>query len=74
MDGCICDEDIRSLYNEDLNQVLNENRKVLELLGSKLKLPKSDIQVSGLGFSETQPNSLIVQVEGNFKRTIKINF
>lgn len=74
LEGCICDEDIRSLYNEDLNQVLNENRKVLEVLGSKLKLPKSDIQVSGLGFSETQPNTLIVQVEGNFKRTVKINF
>ena len=34
----------------------------------------SDDQVSGLGFSSTQRNSVIAKVEGSFTRTVKINF
>lgn len=74
LEGCINDEEVRPFYNEFLKQELNENRKVFEVMGSKLKVPKATNQLSGIGFSETQTNSLIVQVTGSFKRNIKIKF
>lgn len=64
----------RGFFNEFLNEDLREHRKVFEVLGSKMKVEESENQLSGLGFSSTQKNSLIVKVEGTFTRTIKINF
>lgn len=31
-------------------------------------------QLSGLGFSSTMRNSVIVKVDGTFSRTLKVNF
>lgn len=74
LDGCINPDASRGFYNEFLSNDLQEHRKVFEVLGSKMKTKKSDNQLSGLGFSSTQTNSVICKVTGSFNRLIKINF
>lgn len=74
LENCISDESARPFFNEFLKQEFNENRKVFEIMASKMKIEQTDNQLSGVGFSETQRNHLIVRVEGSFKRTLKINF
>ena len=69
---CISDEIPNGFFNEFLNNELNEHRKVFEVLGSKMKVTETDNQLSGLGFSSTQRNDLILRVEGQTKRIIKI--
>ena len=74
LDKCINDESTRGFYNEFLVESLNKHRKVLELVSSKLKTDKSVDQLSGLGFSSTKKDELIVKVTGSFTRTIKVVF
>lgn len=74
LENCVSDEQARPFFNEFLKDEFTENRKVFEVLGSKMKVEHTDNQLSGLGFSETQRNHLIVRVDGNFKRVLKINF
>jgi hypothetical protein len=74
LDSCANSADTRGFYNEFLNQELHEHRKVFEVLSSKMKVKHSDEQLSGLGFSSTQKNSLLCRVEGSFNRLIKIKF
>lgn len=68
------DESPRGFFNEFLKEDLLKNKRVFEVLGSKLKVKQSDKQLSGLGFSSTQKNHLICKVEGKFKRVVKVNF
>lgn len=69
--GAKVDEPVRGLYNEFLKPELNEDRKVFEVLGSKLMVQPSDEQLCGLGFSATMKNSFICQIEGKtFEVTI----
>ena len=74
LDKCRNNESARGFYNEFLKEDLNEHRKVFEVLGNKMKVEKSDRQLSGLGFSTTQRNSVLCRVTGSFSRTLKINF
>lgn len=74
LEGCINPDDTRGFYNEYLRDELHEHRKVFEVLGSKLKAENSADQLSGLGFSSTQRNELVVKVTGSFNRTLKIKF
>jgi len=74
LDGCKNDQKTRGFFNEFLKEDLKEHRKVFEVLGSKMKTEESDNQLSGLGFSSTQRNSVYCKVTGNFSRVIKINF
>lgn len=74
LDGCKTEAPPRGFYNEFLNDSLMEHKRVFEALGSKMRVQPSDNQLSGLGFSSTQRNSIIAKIEGSFKRTIKINF
>jgi len=74
LDGCRNDGTARGFFNEFLKPDLDKHRKVFEMIGNKLKTDESDEQLSGLGFSSTQRNDLIVKVEGSFTRTIKIVF
>jgi len=64
----------RGFFNEYLRPELREDRKVFEVLGSKLRVQPSDNQLSGLGFSSTLRNSVLCKVEGSFSRTLRINF
>jgi hypothetical protein len=74
MEGCQNDGSPRGFFNEFLKDDLLEHKRVFEALGSKMKVESSQRQLSGLGFSSTQRNSVIAKIYGNFTRTIKINF
>lgn len=74
LDGCVSDEKTRSFYNEFLTEELMKERKVFEVLGSKISVESTENELSGLGFSETVRNDLIVEVQSAFKRTLRIKF
>jgi hypothetical protein len=75
LDGCMSDEQTRPFLNEQLVDALTKDRKVLEALGSKIEVaPAQGAELSGVGFSDTQRNHLYVEVEGAFKRTLKVLF
>ena len=74
LENCLNDGKARGFFNEFLKEELNVHRKVLEVVGAKMKTDESQDQLSGLGFSSTQRNSILCRVKGNFTRTIKITF
>lgn len=74
LDGCKNDAPTRGFYNEFLRSDLETHRKVFEVLGNKLQVPKSDHQLSGIGFSTTQRNEVLVRVSGSFNRMLKVTF
>ncbi len=73
IDGCKADEEIRPFYNVFLKQELYENRKVFETLASKATVERVDNELCGVGFSDTIRNHIYVEVDGKFKRILKVN-
>lgn len=69
---CKNPDNIRGFFNEYLKQDLNEHRKVFEYLADKTKIDYNDNQLSGLGFSLTQKNEIILKLSGNFNRIVKL--
>jgi len=53
---------------------LAAHRKVLEVLGNTSMIQPSGNQLSGLGFNATVKDELVVKLQGNFKRVVKIKF
>jgi hypothetical protein len=74
LQGCTNPETARGFYNEFLLSDLNQHRKVLAIVGSRMKTQESERQLSGLGFSSTQRDHLICMVKGSFSRTVKVVF
>jgi len=74
LDNCRNDEPARGFFNEFLREDLVPHRKTFEVLGSVMKAPVVDEQLSGLGFSSTLRNEVFCKVKGSFSRTIKITF
>lgn len=74
LDGCQNDGQARGFYNEFLAGALDPHRKVFELVGSRMRTDEAVEQLSGLGFSSTQRNSLLVRVQGAFGRTVRVLF
>lgn len=75
LEGCNNDEPTRGIYNEFLRTDLDKHRKVFEVLGNRTKCAVSTEQLSGLGFSSTQRNTLTVRVKsGDKPATYNIQF
>jgi hypothetical protein len=74
LDNCKNDGKARGFFNEFLSSELDAYRKVFEVVGSKMKPEDSEHQLSGLGFSSTQRNSVLCKVSGSFTRTVKLTF
>jgi len=70
---CRNDGTARGFFNEFLKEELNQHRKVLEMVGGKMKVSGSE-QLSGLGFSSTARNTLVCRVKGSFTRVVKVVF
>lgn len=65
LENCKNDQPTRGIYNEFLNSALDKHRKVFEVVGDKTKCQPEDDQLSGLGFSSTQQDSVVVRVKGS---------
>ncbi len=74
LNDCQNDGTARGFYNEFLRGDLEAHRKVIEMVGCKLKTGESMNQLSGLGFSSTQRNHLFCKVSGSFSRVVKVVF
>ena len=75
LNGCVNPELPNAWYNEFLNSDLYPNhRKVMEAMASKAHVQECDDQLSGLGFSSTQRNDLVVKVKSNIERVLRVKF
>jgi len=61
-------------FNEYLRGDLIQHKRVFEALGARMRVEDDDNQLSGVGFSSTQRNSVVVRVTGHVNRTLKIVF
>lgn len=73
--NCINPELPSAWFNEYLNtELYPAHRKVMEALGTKAHVLETNDQLSGLGFSSTLRNDLVVRVKGATERVLKIKF
>jgi hypothetical protein len=63
LEGAVCDEPMRGIYNEFLHPRLEPHRKVFEVVGEKTKCQPMEDQIAGLGFSSTKPAAFLVKVQ-----------
>ena len=74
LDKCQNPEKVRGFYNEFLMPELLPHRKTFEVLSSKMMCKNDEAQLSGLGFSSTQRNTMLVRTKGTLTRAYKIQF
>ena len=74
LNGCKNEDAPNGFFNEFLREDFMKHKRVFEALGAKMKVEPTDDQLSGLGFSSTKRNSLVVKVESSFTRIIKLVF
>jgi hypothetical protein len=69
--GCQNEEFPNGFFNEYLKEEFMPNRRVFEALGSKMRVEKSENQLSGIGFSSTKRNYLNCKIDS---KLIKLTF
>lgn len=70
LDGARNDEPTRGFYNEFLHPRLEPHRKVFEVIADKTKCQPTEGQLSGLGFSSTKREFLIVRAQQGKKQRV----
>lgn len=74
LENCKNTEGVRGFYNEFLKDELHNDRKVFEHLGAQMRVPFRETQLSGLGFSSTRKNTVVVKVRGEVNGLFNIKF
>lgn len=74
LEDCVNPEQPRGYFQEFMNADFRKYSRFLEVVGDKLRVESSTDQLSGVGFSSTQRNSVIVKATGAIERVLKINF
>ena len=65
LDNCVSEETPKIFFNEYLKEELFRNhRKVFEALSQFSKIEETNNQLSGIGFSSTKRNDLVLKVDG----------
>jgi hypothetical protein len=73
LEGAVCDEPMRGIYNEFLHPRLEPHRKVFEVVGEKTKCQPTEDQIAGVGFSSTKPASFLLKVwQGKMQRLFNV--
>jgi len=70
--GCANPERPNGFFNEYLKEEFMEHKRVFAALGGKMRVERSDSQLSGVGFNSTVRNNLVVRIDG--QRVVKIIF
>lgn len=70
--GAVNSEMPNAFYNEFLDERLSKYKRFMAALGGRLKVSDSEHQLSGIGFSKTIHNSVIVRVNG--RKVINVTF
>ena len=74
LQDCKNPDPVIGMYNEYIKADLHQHRKVFEVLSTKLMCEPSDNQLSGLGYSLTKRDEVIIKVRGEINGTFNLKF